>query len=100
MPCQEVYRIVIEVKRGVRALERASKNIRIQEEKIASAEGKRHLSRVKFERGMANNLDVIQAEEQVRSAKTALLNAIVEHITGEYNLRVALGTLADKPDVM
>lgn len=89
--------VTLEVKRSLRTLKQASTRIRLQEEQIKTAEGELRLSRVKFDRGMANNFDVIQAERNLRTAHIAYLSAVIEHINGVYALNNALGILADNP---
>lgn len=89
--------VTLEVKRAMRTLKQASTRIRLQEEQIKTAEGELYLSQIKFDRGMANNFDVIQAERNLRTAHIAYLSAVIEHINGEYQLNSALGILAEKP---
>lgn len=89
--------IVIEVKRTLRTLSRAEEKIGVQEAQILNARSEYHLARLKFEHGLANNFDLIQAEKNLISAQTALINAIIEHKITEFKLLAALGTLVDKP---
>lgn len=89
--------IVLDIKRTIRALHRASQRITLQEEQIRNSEGGLRLAKLKFDRGLANNFDVIQAEKALRQAQTAHLNAIVEHKIGEYKYLASIGMLVDKP---
>lgn len=89
--------IVRQVKRELRSLERSEKRIDNQLEQIRQAEGQLSVSRVKFERGLADNFDVIEAEISLRSAQTELLSAVLDYIVGGYRLRATLGTLLEKP---
>lgn len=89
--------IILEVKRTLRTLNRASEKIETQEEQIHNAQKEYHFARVKFEHGRANNFDLIQAEKNLRAAQTALIGAIIEHKINEFRLLASLGTLADKP---
>lgn len=89
--------ITLEIKRALRTLKQARKRLELQEEQIQTAEGELYLSQIKFDRGLANNFDVIQAERNLRTAHIAYLSAMIEHINGEYQLKLALGILADKP---
>lgn len=89
--------ITMEVRRSIRTLNQAKKRIDLQEEQIKNAEGELYLSQIKFDRGFANNFDVIQAERNLRNAHIAYLTALVEHINGEYTFTNNLGVLAEKP---
>ncbi len=89
--------IAMEVKRVLRVLERSVKRIELQETQIDNALGELKLAQLKFDRGFADNFNVIQAERNLISARTSLLSAIVEHILGQYQLLQTLGLLADKP---
>lgn len=90
--------IVLEVKRTLRTLDRAVDKISVQEAQILNAQSEYHLARLKFEHGLANNFDLIQAEKNLISAQTALIGAIIEHKINEFKLLAALGTLVDKPE--
>lgn len=89
--------ITLEVKRTLRTLNQAKKRISLQEEQIKNAEGELYLSQIKFNRGFANNFDVIQAERNLRNAHIAYLTALTDHINAEYLFTNNLGVLAEKP---
>jgi len=89
--------VVLDVKRAIRALRRASQRIDIQLDQIHSSEGGLKLAKLKFDRGLANNFDVIQAEKALRNARTAHLGAIIDHKIGEFRFLSAIGLLVDKP---
>lgn len=89
--------ITVEVKKSLRNLDQIFKRIALQKEQIHTATGELKLSLLKFNRGFANNFDVIQAEKGLRAAETTLFNSVVEHIIGQYQLMSTLGILADKP---
>lgn len=89
--------MTIEVKKAVRQLDRSNKRILLQEEQIHATQGELHLAKLKFDRGMANNFDVIQAEKNFRNAEQTYWTALIDHIIGEYQLLAAVGLLTDKP---
>jgi len=91
--------VALQVKRELGALRRSEQRIAIQQEQIRQAEGQMELARVKFQRGLANNFDVIEAETELRRAQTSLVAAVVDYIAGSYRFRAALGTLIQKPGV-
>ena len=89
--------IVLEVKRSLRTLHRSQERIELQEKQIKNSQKEFHLARVKFEHGLANNFDLIQAEKSLRSAQTGLVAAMIDHKVGQFKLLATLGMLADKP---
>jgi len=93
----ETDRIDREVRRELRDLRRNKQRIETQENQIAESRSKLELARVKFSRGLADNFDVIEAEDEYRQAQTQLISAAIDYIVGTYSLRVALGTLLPPP---
>ncbi len=91
--------IIMEVKRAIRALRRAAQKIKLQFQQIHSSEGGLKLAKLKFDRGLANNFDVIQAEKTLRQALSMHISAIIEHKVGEYRFLAAIGLLVDKPKI-
>lgn len=91
--------LVIEVKKAARQLDRAYERILLQEEQIKTANGELHLAKIKFDRGMADNFNVIQAEKTLRSAQQNYWTAVIDHIVGEFQLLAAVGLLIDKPSL-
>jgi outer membrane protein TolC len=91
--------LTVEVKKALRTLHRAFKRIGLQKNQMHTAEGELHLAQIKFDRGMANNFDVIQAEKSLRSAELTYWGVLIEHIVGQYQLLAAIGSLADKPKI-
>lgn len=88
--------ITAQVKREIRNLERLDKAIINQEEQIHQARGQLELARAKFEHGMADNFDLIDAEIALRRAQTQLISAVIDYIVGQYRLRAVIGTLVDR----
>lgn len=89
--------LILEVKKIVRQLDRAFERIRLQEEQIKTAQGELHLAKIKFDHGMADNFNVIQAEKSLRMAQQHYWTAKIDHIVGEFQLLAAMGLLIDKP---
>ena len=54
------------------------------------------MAQVKFKHGMANNFDLIEAEEQLRQAQTNMISVVIDYIVGSYSLRAAMGTLLEQ----
>ncbi|MDF2549316.1 MAG: hypothetical protein K0S07_383 [Chlamydiales bacterium] len=91
--------VVLETRRTLRQLLLAKDKKAKVQEVIKNAEGKLYLSQLKFERGMANNFDVLQAEKELRQANIRLLSSVIDQIINEYKLYAAMGILADKPEI-
>lgn len=90
--------VILDVKRTIRALERSHEKIMMQQQQIENSTKEFHLARVKFEHGLANNFDLIQAEKNLQSSQTGLVSAIIDHKVSQFKLLASLGMLADKPD--
>lgn len=91
--------LVLEVKKTLRQLERAYERIHLQDEQIKTAEGELALAKVKFDRGMADNFNVMQAEKSLRSAQQTYWTSLIDHIVGEFQLLAVVGLLIDKPRI-
>jgi outer membrane protein TolC len=91
--------VILEVKRAIRDIKRAHEKINLSEEQIENSKKGYYLARLKFEYGMANNFDLLQAEKSLRQSQIALVNAIVDHRIGEFRLLGSLGMLIEKPMV-
>jgi outer membrane protein len=84
-----------EVKNQVDFLEKSRERMVILEQQIQKAMGKFELSRIKFNNGMADNFDMIEAETELHRAQLNHLSAQINHITGTYRLRKTIGTLIE-----
>lgn len=91
--------VILEVKKALRNLDRSYKKMHLQAEQIKTAQGELYLSQLKFERGMADNFNVIQAEKSFRSAQLSYWNALIDYVVGEYQFLTAIGLLTDKPRI-
>jgi len=85
--------IMREVRRESESLNKSQERILIRKEQIRQAEGKLALSKIKFNHGMADNFDIIEAETELQQARVNLLSSQTDYIVGIYRLRAALGTL-------
>ncbi len=91
--------ITLDIKRAVRMLERTRKKIFIQQKQIASSEGSLKLSLMKFNKGLANNFDVMQAEKNLHQAKIQLFSSIIDLLINQVKLRASMGIFAEKPKI-
>lgn len=91
--------LTFEVKRSIRQLERTRERIELQKKQIHSAHGELRLAQIKFDRGMGNNFDLIQAEKSLRGAELTYWHALIDHIIGEFQLQGILGLLLETPRI-
>jgi outer membrane protein TolC len=82
-----------EVRQFYEALIKARERMEIRNGQIDQARGKLALAKIKFELGMADNFDLIEAETELQEARSNLLAARIDYIVGMYRLRAAVGTL-------
>jgi len=85
-----------EIRSQMDALEKTKQRIQLVEEQIHTAMGKLELAEVKFNNGMADNFDMIEAETENHQAKLQLLSAQIDYIVGTYRLRKIIGTLIEQ----
>ncbi len=92
---EEEQRIVKEVRSRINSMIKKEVLIadRISQEK--QVVGKQELAASKFNHGLADNFDLLEAQTQSQQVKMALLADTVDYIVGTYQLRAALGTLID-----
>lgn len=85
--------VTLDVKRAIRGLISTQVKMQNLEEQTKTAQGGLFLARIKYERGMGNNFDVIQAEKALQVAQVSKISSVIDHILGEYKLLAALGIL-------
>lgn len=91
--------ITLEVRKILRQLDRICQRIQLQKDQIHTAQGELHLAQIKFDRGLADNFNVIQAEKALCNAQQAYWSALIEHIISEFHLLASMGLLIDKPRI-
>ena len=89
--------VVREVKDAIRSLEKNRKRIDIQKADINHAQQKLKLARIKFDRGLADNFELIDAEEEIIRAETNYISAVTDYIISQAELKRAVGTLIKRP---
>ena len=88
--------IVREVRYQFESLKKAEEDIRIRMQQRHQAEGKLAIASIKFNHGMTDNFDVIEAETDYLRASVDLLTAETAYIVGTYRMRSAMGTLIER----
>ncbi len=90
--------ITKDVRNHLTTLKKLAETIKIRTEQINQAEGKLSLAKIKFNYGLANNFDVIEAENELQRSRVNLLSANIDYIVGTYNIRAVLGTLIERKE--
>jgi outer membrane protein TolC len=85
--------IEAEVRGAVRQIERLGKSIELQKKAVDIAEQQRQLATLRYQRGLASNFDVVDAEGSLVLARSALVGLLTSHRLARYELLRATGTL-------
>jgi outer membrane protein TolC len=86
-------RIAADVRRAHRAWTRSAGTLGIHRQAVDVAERQLRLAELRYERGLADNFDVVDAENNLFSAQSALIGAEVERALAGLHLRRAMGTI-------
>ncbi len=86
-------RVASEVRSAVRARARAATTVTIQAKAVDVAEKQLRLSQLRYERGLAGNFDVVDAESNLFRAQSSLLAAQANRALASLILERTLGTL-------
>jgi outer membrane protein TolC len=86
-------RVTDEVRRAYRAWMRTASTIEIQTKNVALAGQQLRLAQLRYERGVAGNFDVVDAETNLFQAQSSLAAAQAEHALAGLSLRRAAGAL-------
>jgi outer membrane protein len=97
----ETTRLAIanEARRGTRRVDQLLASLTLAEAHVGLAEQERELARVRYQRGISNNLDVVNAETSVMRAKGRRSELLGQLAVAHLELRLALGTLDPRRDV-
>jgi len=87
-----------EVRSAVRELERIRKSIDLQRKGVEVAEQQRRLATLRYQRGLASNFDVVDAEGSLVVARSALVGLLTSYQVARVDLLRITGTLAVDKD--
>jgi outer membrane protein TolC len=82
-----------EVRAAVRELGRIRKSIDLQRQAVEVAAQQRRLATLRYERGLASNFDVVDAEGSLVLARSALVSLLASYAVAEVELKRATGEL-------
>ncbi len=86
-------RIILDVRSVVRDLERAKVVIEIQKRNIEAATKRLKRADIDFDRGLIKNRDVVEAQNELLSAKNSYDEAVVNYIIAKLQLQKEIGIL-------
>jgi outer membrane protein TolC len=84
---------IADVRRAERGLSRAAGSITMQEKALELARRQQELATFRYERGLADNLEVIDAENNVLQGEVALMGAQIDRALAFLTLQHASGVL-------
>ena len=87
-----------EVRGAVRELQRIRKSIELQKKGVEVAEAQRRLATLRYQRGLASNFDVVDAEGSLVVARSALVGLLTSYQVARVDLMRVTGTLAVDKD--
>jgi outer membrane protein TolC len=90
---EQQLQIDLEVRSAARELTRLAKSIELQRKAVDIAEQQRQLATLRYQRGLASNFDVVDAEGSLVVARSALVGLLTSHRVARYELLRATGGL-------
>jgi outer membrane protein TolC len=90
---QREFEIEAEVRAAVRTLEQIRKRVEFQKQSLDLAEQQHQLATLRYQRGLASNFDVIDAETALVAARTALASLQADYQVARFQLLRATGGL-------
>jgi outer membrane protein len=83
-----------EVHQAVRELERIRQSVEVQEQAVDVAAKQRRLAVLRYQRGLASNFDVVDAESNFVVARSSLVGLLTSYAVARLELRRVTGDLA------
>ncbi len=87
------YNIVNEVRAAARNVERIGKSILLQERSIDFAEKQRRLAMLRYQRALASNFDIIDAENNLIQARSNYVSLVTDHHVAQIELKRVTGLI-------
>ena len=92
-------RIATEARRAVRNVQRLINSLAVAEARVEFSESEAELARLRYQRGLSNNLDVVTAETSLLAARGQRLIATADRAVARLVLRAVLGMLDPRADI-
>ncbi len=90
---QREQEVEADVRSAVRELDRIRKSFELQRKGVEAAAQQQRLASLRYQRGLASNFDVVDAEGSLLFARSALVSLFVSYKVAEVELLRAMGTL-------
>lgn len=90
---QREWEVESEVRAAVRDLDQIRKSVELQQTAVEVAEQQRRLATLRYQRGLASNFDVVEAEGNLVVARSALVGLLTRHQVALVELRRVTGAL-------
>jgi outer membrane protein len=90
---QREMEVDADVRGAVRTIERIRKSLELQKKSVEFSEQQLRLATLRYQRGLASNFDVVDAEGSLVSARTALVGLYTDYQVARVQLLRAVGTL-------
>jgi outer membrane protein TolC len=91
-------RIADEARRLVRQQERLAKSLEVAEASVEFAQKELEVAELRYQRGLSNNLDVVNAEANLLVAQTRRISTLADLAVARLSLRATLGVLDPRKD--
>ena len=89
---QRQLEIEAEVRSAVRNIERIGKSVELQKKGVELALQQHRLATLRYQRGIASNFDVVEAEDKLVSARAALVSLMTDYQVARVRLLKVTGT--------
>lgn len=85
--------IISEVMQTIVSVRQAQASVELQTQSVTQAEKQLELSSLCYKKGLSDNLEVVESEENVMNAKNGYYSAVAQHLAATLRLRQVTGTL-------
>lgn len=92
--------LVREARQAVRQQSRLRQSLGIADTQISFAEQEVELAAFRYQRGLSNNLDVVNAEANLLASRAGRVGLLAQLAVAQLQLRATLGTLDPRRDVL
>ena len=90
---QREFEIDSDVRASLRTLERLRKSLELAQKQVEFAEQQRRLATLRYQRGLASNFDIVDAEGNLVASRTTLVGLLTDFQVARIDLLRATGTL-------
>jgi outer membrane protein TolC len=82
-----------EVRQALRELEQIQKSVELQRKAVEVADQQRRLAVLRYQRGLGSNFDVVDAESNLVTSRSALVQLLTSYAVARLDLKRVTGTL-------